>query len=42
LFGTIPTQVGLLTRLQDLYLNHNGFAGSLPHTIGALTNLKGL
>ncbi len=39
LSGTIPTEIGALTALQNLQLNNNLFQGQLPDTISALTQL---
>ncbi|KAK3288389.1 hypothetical protein CYMTET_4142 [Cymbomonas tetramitiformis] len=39
LTGTLPTQMGALTRLMYLYLNDNSLTGTVPTQIGALTQL---
>ena len=41
-FGSIPTEVGLLTRLEFLNLNRNKFEGSIPSDFGSLTSLASL
>lgn len=39
--GTLPTQVGLLTRTTWIVLdNNNKFTGSLPSQLGSLTELQ--
>jgi len=40
--GTIPTELGLLTRLEALYLAYNFLTGKIPSEIGMLTNLETL
>ncbi|CAN1156291.1 MDIS1-interacting receptor like kinase 2, partial [Linum perenne] len=42
LYGTIPSQIGLLTNLLYLYLSLNLFTGSIPPEIGLLTKLDTL
>ena len=39
LTGEIPPEIGNLTNLTDLILQHNGLTGSIPPEIGNLTNL---
>jgi len=36
----LPTQIGLLTNLQDLHLNNNYFTGDIPLEYTTLTNLQ--
>ena len=38
-YGTLPTQIGLLSRLTSLNLYYNSFSGSLPTEIGQLSRL---
>jgi hypothetical protein len=41
--GTMPTEIGLLTNLQDeLDFGSNGFSGMIPSELGMLTQLSGL
>jgi hypothetical protein len=40
LSGTLPTELGLLTRLEILWLFENSFTGTLPSELGLLTNIK--
>ena len=40
LTGTIPTEVGLLTNLQRLWLYRNDLTGSVPSELENLTNLE--
>ena len=40
--GTLPTEIGNLSNLVWLGLNHNAFGGTLPTELGLLTNLKHL
>jgi hypothetical protein len=42
LVGTIPTELGNLTNLQQLSLSDNQLAGSIPPELGNLTNLQHL
>jgi hypothetical protein len=42
LSGPIPSELGLLTNLNYLFLNENKFSSTIPSEIGLLTNLKGL
>ena len=42
LTGSIPSQLGNLTELEVLYLNHNKLTGSIPTEIGNLSNLTEL
>jgi Leucine-rich repeat (LRR) protein len=37
--GSLPSQVGALTKLRWLEIDENNIVGSLPKEIGALTNL---
>ena len=38
--GTIPTEIGLLSSLEKLYLNQNQLTGGVPSEIGLLLQLK--
>jgi len=38
--GTIPDELGDLTKLQALYLNNNQLTGPIPDTLGSLTDLQ--
>ena len=40
--GTIPTELGMLTKLRLLWLWHNDFSGKIPSELGKLTNLTKL
>jgi len=40
LSGTIPPEIGSLTGLQYLYLDHNQLSGAIPPEIGSLTSLQ--
>jgi len=40
--GSIPSELGLLTNLEDLYLYYNSLTGSIPSELGLLTNLQSL
>jgi len=40
LYGTIPLEIGLLTRLNVLYLDKNNLTGLIPSSIGNLRNLS--
>eukprot|EP00240_Pyramimonas_obovata_P003927 CAMPEP_0118957268 /NCGR_PEP_ID=MMETSP1169-20130426/62011_1 /TAXON_ID=36882 /ORGANISM="Pyramimonas obovata, Strain CCMP722" /LENGTH=359 /DNA_ID=CAMNT_0006905329 /DNA_START=287 /DNA_END=1362 /DNA_ORIENTATION=- len=42
LIGTIPTEIGLLTKLTEFLLNGNAMHGTLPTELGLLTDLKRL
>jgi len=42
LTGTIPPELGNLTSLQTLYLDHNQLTGTIPPELGNLTNLTDL
>ena len=42
LSGTIPSSIGLLTKLVFLYLNNNGLDGTIPSGVSNLTLLKNL
>jgi len=42
LTGTLPTEIGLLTELNQLCLNFNSIEGTLPVDIAKLSNLKTL
>lgn len=42
LTGTIPTELGRLTNLNELLLNGNQLTGSIPTALGRLTNLYAL
>ena len=37
--GSIPPELGSLTKLTDLYLGGNGMAGIIPLEFGNLTNI---
>jgi len=39
IFGTLPTELGLLYRLETLNLGHNSISGTLPTTLAQLTKL---
>jgi len=39
LTGTLPTEVGLLTNLWEMWLNNNDLTGSLPTELGLLTRM---
>ncbi|XP_003621166.2 probable leucine-rich repeat receptor-like protein kinase At1g35710 [Medicago truncatula] len=40
--GTIPEEIGLLTKLTDIDLSHNSLEGKIPPSIGNLRQLKNL
>ncbi len=42
LIGSIPTELGNLTNLENLSLNNNELSGSIPTELGNLTNLERL
>ena len=42
LTGTIPTELGLLSSLEDLNLEANQLSGTIPTEMGLLSNLKEL
>ena len=42
LFGTLPTEIGLLTKLELLEGDTNEFTGTIPSEIGQLEDLKHL
>jgi Leucine-rich repeat (LRR) protein len=42
LTGTVPTELGRLTRLEELYLFQNNLTGSVPTELGQLTKLESL
>jgi Leucine-rich repeat (LRR) protein len=42
LAGSLPTELGLLTSLQNLYLEFNSFTSSIPSEIGNLVQLQAL
>ncbi|KAJ4707480.1 putative Receptor protein kinase [Melia azedarach] len=42
LFGSIPSQIGALSRLESLSLDDNSITGTIPIQIGSLKNLKTL
>ncbi len=42
LVGALPTNLGDLTYLEDLYLYANGLTGSIPSSIGSLTSMDTL
>ena len=37
--GTIPTEIGRMTSLQELRIYENNLSGTLPTSIGALTDM---
>ena len=39
LIGTIPPDLGNLTKLEFLWLNHNQLTGQVPTTLATLTHL---
>ena len=41
-FGTIPTDIGTLTELQELSISNQRFSGTIPTEIGQLSKLKAL
>ncbi len=42
LVGTVPSTIGSLVNLQDLFLNINTLSGAIPTALGSLTNLQKL
>ncbi|MBO1351685.1 MAG: hypothetical protein EBE86_031900 [Hormoscilla sp. GUM202] len=38
--GTLPSELGSLSNLQDLYLPYNPLSGTLPSELGSLSNFK--
>ncbi len=40
--GEIPSELGMLSKLEDLYLTRNLLAGAIPPELGSLSNLEGL
>jgi hypothetical protein len=42
LSGTIPSEIGQLSLLEDLKLGNNGHSGPLPSELGLLTNMEEL
>ena len=38
--GTIPTQIGLLTKLETLYLSQNQLTVTVPSELGNLASMK--
>ena len=40
--GNIPSELGNLSNLQELWLNHNQLSGNIPLELGNLTNLQTL
>eukprot|EP00959_Pyramimonas_sp_CCMP1952_P098000 2048287-Pyramimonas_sp.AAC.1 len=42
LIATIPTEIGLLTKLTEIFLNGNLLHGTLPTELGLLTDLTAL
>jgi hypothetical protein len=42
LSGTIPREVGQMTALSQLFMDHNAFTGSVPSEVGNLTELNQL
>ena len=39
LIGSLPTEIGLLSALEYLYLNYNALTGPLPTQLGTLSSL---
>merc|ERR1712085_98631 len=42
LTGGVPTQLGLLTKLEYLWITETDLSGSVPSQLGLLTDLKSL
>ena len=42
LSGSIPSELGNLVNLRQLYLTHNQLSGEIPAALGGLDNLVGL
>mmetsp|Transcript_8278 Transcript_8278/g.14178 ORF Transcript_8278/g.14178 Transcript_8278/m.14178 type:complete len:91 (+) Transcript_8278:546-818(+) len=40
LFGTVPTEIGLLTNLHELRLSNNYLSGTIPSEIGHMSELR--
>jgi hypothetical protein len=40
--GTVPSEIGALTRLEFVSLNNNELVGALPRDLGLLTNMSKL
>ena len=40
--GTIPSELGLLSKLGRLWINNNNFTGPIPTELGMLNNLEEL
>lgn len=40
LYGTLPTTLGELTQLRDVYLDRNRFSGTIPTEVGYLSRLS--
>ena len=40
LTGTLPTELGKLTKLEELYLHNNQLTGTIPTQLGNLANLR--
>jgi Leucine-rich repeat (LRR) protein len=39
-YGQIPSEIGLLTGMQDIWLYNNGLTGTIPTQLGNLANLQ--
>eukprot|EP00986_Skeletonema_menzelii_P014129 scaffold8949_cov90-Skeletonema_menzelii.AAC.1 len=42
LIGSIPTEIGLLKSLEELWLFYNDLTGTIPSEIGSMVNLESL
>ena len=40
--GTLPTELGMLTQVEHLWLHENSLSGTIPTELGLMTSLKGL